>query len=299
MQNAKPTLYQRWARSLIELYPASWRERYADEMLLLLEDAPPTFKTVCNLFIHLFDAHIHRYLVAERTPHMLQKMRANELAIYGSTLIFFVAWLVAQRYITITTQSRSLFGNLSYTSSSPLVNIIHVISSILLLLILCGGLPILLSACWKALQVRNLLIPLLCLMGLIGPLCAFFLAGSALGSLEMTALRGIAATSLALVIFFIGLAISLALIFFAIQRIEPSRRITQYGLSLATLLPTIMVAGLVALVGGVLPSFAAASTSSDALLYTIRETLLIFVMVGTLAFTIIALKRGRQAKQAM
>lgn len=54
----KPPLSQRLARHLVGLYPAGWRERYAEEMLLILEDNPPTWKTLLNLFIHLFDAYL-------------------------------------------------------------------------------------------------------------------------------------------------------------------------------------------------------------------------------------------------
>src|SRR5579883_1746700 len=109
MPHTNQTFSQRWARRLIACYPASWRQRYSEEMLLILEDAPPTRKTLLNLFISLFDAYLHQDIMQERTSslleHMqrnemssslLQRMRANGLAIYSATLIFFVAWFVVQ-----------------------------------------------------------------------------------------------------------------------------------------------------------------------------------------------------------
>ena len=63
---------------------------------MLLEDVPPTMKTVCNLFIHLIDACMHQNLVNERTPHMLQRKRASELTIFGASMIYFFAWSTLQ-----------------------------------------------------------------------------------------------------------------------------------------------------------------------------------------------------------
>jgi hypothetical protein len=155
MQHKKYTLYQRWARRLIACYPACWRQRYAEEMLLILEDSQPTLKTMLNLFLHLFDAYLHQNLIKERTPYMLQKMRSNELTIYGATLIFFVAWFIVQvHFVVIPGQPKVLFQSFSYTPSL-LVNIIHSISYLLPLLTLLGGLPILLAAIFQALKERK------------------------------------------------------------------------------------------------------------------------------------------------
>src|SRR5690242_16961432 len=126
----KPALYLRWARCLVKLYSAGWRERYGEEMLMILEDSMPTLKTILNLLLHLFDAYLHENLVAGRTPYMLQRMRSNELAVYGATLIFFVAWFAAQLYITVPGQPIVLSNCFVFTSSL-LINIIHAVSDVL------------------------------------------------------------------------------------------------------------------------------------------------------------------------
>ena len=90
MYHTKSLFYQHLAVYLIALYPACWRERYAEEMLLILEEMPPTFKTILNLCLHIFDAHLHQTLIRERTIYMLQRICSNELIIYSATLVFFL-----------------------------------------------------------------------------------------------------------------------------------------------------------------------------------------------------------------
>lgn len=298
MPSAKPTFYQYWARCLVKNYPATWRERYTDEMLLVLEDAQPTLKTILNLSISLLDAYLHRDLVQERMPSMLQKIRSNELAIYGATLIFFFAWFVAQLHIVVPNQPKTLTSSFVHTTSWP-VNIIHSISYILLLFILLGGLPILLATCWKAVQTRNIRVLLLCILGVFSPLVAAFLSLLSLDVWERTLLHGSLAVSLALCIFFVGLNVSLALLFSAVQRVAPSRRITYYVLWLARLVPFIMFTGLATLLFELLPSFTDIPMAGDTIFYMLRQVLLILVMIATLAFAVISLKKGLQARQAI
>lgn len=289
MHHAQHILYLRWARRLIALYPVSWRTRYAEEMLLILEDSPPTLKTIFNLFIHLFDAYLHQTLVKERVPSMLQRMRSNELAIYGATLIFFVAWFAAQLRIKVPGHPIALSSSFVYTSS-PLVNIIHSVSYILPLFLLLGGLPILLAACWRALQARNMRAFFFCLLGLISPFVIPVLA--------VVVTAGTASIWSSLVGVFLGLGISLALIVFSVQRITPSRRVTHYALSLAILIPLVMLIGLIALLFGVFPSLVTPFATGDSIFYVIREDLLILIMIVALSFSLISLKKGMQAKQA-
>ncbi|GHO48522.1 hypothetical protein [Ktedonospora formicarum] len=66
MRDTKSTFSQRCARCLIRWYPTRWRNRYAEEMLLILEDAPPTFTTLFNLLFSLCDAYLHQDLVRRK-----------------------------------------------------------------------------------------------------------------------------------------------------------------------------------------------------------------------------------------
>ena len=44
---------------LIRLYPSEWRERYGDELALLLEDRPPGPYDSLDLLLGAVDAHLH------------------------------------------------------------------------------------------------------------------------------------------------------------------------------------------------------------------------------------------------
>lgn len=289
MQHTKRTLYQRWAGRLIACYPAGWRQRYAEEMLLILEDSPPTLKTILNLFLHLLDAYLHRYLVKERTPYMLQRMRSNGLTIYGVTLIFLVAWFMVQAHFVdlVPGQPRTLSRSFLYTSSLS-VNIIHSVAYLLPLFILLGGLPILLAAIFQALKDRKVLALLFCLLSLISPLVAVIIATDISSDWWFMPFSVV-----------IGLGVSLALIVLSVQRVAPSRRITHYALALATLIPLVMLVGLVTLLWRVIPSLVTLFLTGDSLFYVLREDLLILIMVGALVLSLRSLQRGFQARRAM
>ncbi|GCE29943.1 hypothetical protein KDA_54270 [Dictyobacter alpinus] len=286
MHKNKYMLYQHWARYLISFYPTDWRERYGEEMLMILEDAQPTLKTLLNLLLNLGDAYFHQNLITGRTPHMLQRMRSNELTIYGSTLIFFVAWFLVQLHF-VDTGSRVLFHSFSH-NSSLFTNIVSAVSCLLPLLILLGGLPILLAACWQALRKREFLSLLFCLLSLISPIAVLVIALSRPYTWFFTPF-GI----------LLGLVISLAFITYAVQKLTPSRRVTQYALLLATLNPLVMVIGLVALLLRIFPTLATLLMAGDSLLYIIRDDLLVFIMIGTLLLSLLALKKGFQARSTL
>lgn len=279
---SKPTLCQRGGRLLIRLYPTVWRERYAEEMLSILEDSSPTLFTLCNLFISLLDAYTHLDLVQGRNNHMLHKMRTNGLAIYSATLMFFAAWYMVQSRVLVLHTSLALFNFLSFPSDSLLVSFVHLITCILLLSIVLGGLPILLAACWRALRAGNWEVLFVCLVGLISPfvtlvLLAFFVEER-------------------FFVTFVGLAVNIALVCFAVQRTAPSKRVTSYALYLAVLIPLAMFIGLVALLPQATSTF---NIPGNDAFYVIRETLMFLIMGATLIYSLVALQRGFQAKRAL
>ena len=219
---------------------------------------------------------------------MLQRMRSNGVTIYGATLIFFVAWFTVQaNFAVVPDRPRTLSQNFSYTSSLY-VNIIHSVSYLLLLFILLGGLPILLAAIFQALKGRKIHILLFCLLGLISPLVAGIIA------IAISPNWWFLPFSLV-----IGQGISLALITFSVQRVAPSRRITHYALALATVIPLVMLVGLVMLLWRVIPSLVTLFLTGDSLFYVLREDLLILIMVGALVLSLRSLQRGFRARQAM
>ncbi len=283
----KSTLYLRLATHLVEIYPASWRERYSEEMLLLLEEYPPTFKTIINLFLHLFDAYTHQHLVKGRTSSMLQKIRSSELAIYGATIIFFFASLIAEACAS------SMINTNMYISLS-LYSLLENVLFILPLFILLGGLPMLLATSWKAWQARNLRVLLLLLSGLLCPSITVFL----ILHLLRTGLNDPWLASLYILILGINLA---ALISFAVQSIPSGRRVTHLTLYLATPLPVIMLVGLALVLLRIVPAFTTGRITSyymDNQGYVVYTMFLTFlIMIVTFSFVLVSLLRGFQAKQ--
>jgi hypothetical protein len=278
MYQTKNLFYQHLARYLVALYPACWRERYGEEMLLTLEDMPLTLKTILNLCLHIFDAYLHQTLIRERTTYMLQRIRTNELIIYSATLAFFLAWYAAQFYITAEHYTSIVLIRGFMFTPSLLVNIIHIVSYLLLLLFMLGGLPILFAACWQALKARNFRSLLFCLLGLASPLIAVVM------TFIIAYVSGTSPTTFKIIV---GLCISVAFTIFSIQRVAPSQRVTHYSLFLATLIPVVMLIGLVAL----LTQYQVGDF--------LHEYLRIVVMLVAFAFSIISLKNSIQAKQAV
>lgn len=291
----KPTLARHLASRLIALYPAGWRARYAEEMLLVLEDAPPNLKTILNLLIHLFDAHLHRELVQERIPTLLQKMRLSGLTIFGAAMIFLAASFVGQVGIYRAEQTETLLPTLYYTAS-PLINVLHSSIYVLLLFILIGGLPILLAACWGAIKERKFSALFLCLLGLLSPLGVMILTIIAQMLLQKMGLSREFYTPVTLFILFIGIGLSLALIIFAVQRVEPNRHITRYVFALAIVIPLIMLVCLISLVLGIVPILDYALKMGE-IQYIVQRVLLILIMCGAFIFTLTSLRTGFRARQ--
>lgn len=305
-----PSFYQRWASRLIKLYPASWRERYADEMLQILEDSPPSLKTIFDLSRNLFDAYTHQSLIQGRIPTMLQKLRANELALYTSAIFFFIAWLVEQAHANIAgeqTQMKVLSPyNLStiLDPTSPILpRFIATSLYTLPILILLGGLPLLLAACWQALKGKNLRALLLCLLALVSPILAvaipiflpflFFKAGYRGGIPVLYSNWGV------LIVFTICMGLSVAFIVSTIKRMKPSRRITHYALYVALVLTVAMLSGFVTLLIATLPTIFNASTApGDEMAYAARHILLLLVMVVTIGIAIKSLINAFQTRQS-
>jgi hypothetical protein len=282
VQVTKLTLYQRVGQLLIRLYPAAWRERYGDEMLLILEDSSPTLLTLCNLLLSLFDAYIHYDLVRERKNPMLHKMRTNGLAIYSATLLFFAAWFLGQAHGLVFPHDQTLSSFFSFPSGYPLVSFVHLITYILLLSIILGGLPILLAACWRALRAGSWGTLFFCLMGLVSPLVTIVLAAFFIEARFFVMIA--------------GLAVDLALIFFAVQRTAPSKRITSYALYLAGLIPLAMFTGLIVLLPQAISTF---GMPGDDDFYVMREMLMFLIMAAMLVYALVALQKGFQAKHAL
>ncbi|GHO57366.1 hypothetical protein [Ktedonobacter robiniae] len=294
-----PSFYQRWACRLIGFYPASWRERYADEMLQILEDSPPSLKTIFDLSFNLFDAHTHQSLIQGRIPSMLQKLRTNELAVYASAIFFFLAWIVEQtRIIHTIIPSTTLFN---FSSASPtLMQCLAYGFYILLVLILLGGLPLLLAACWQALKGKNYRFLLLCLLALVSPILATIVTIASTILFFRSGIAGFTSSWVELVVFAICMGLSVTFIISTIKRIEPIRLITHYALYVALILTLAMLIGVVTLLIAFLPTLVNFSTvPGDEISYPARHLLLLLVMIVTTGVAIKSLINAFQTRQGV
>jgi hypothetical protein len=80
---------------LVRLYPAAWRERYGDELEVLLEDRSPGPFDVADLLLGAIDAHLHLRGLDNPSEHRkgipMSLRLAGSAAIYGGGLwiVFF------------------------------------------------------------------------------------------------------------------------------------------------------------------------------------------------------------------
>jgi hypothetical protein len=90
----------RWysiARTLVRWYPASWRDRYGDELLDVLEQHDVTARTVRNLLLHAAIARVQPRLSREGT-FVMPRLRPRLVALvtaFPLFLIAFAGWIVA------------------------------------------------------------------------------------------------------------------------------------------------------------------------------------------------------------
>lgn len=295
-------LYLRCARYLIERYPVSWRERYSEEMLLLLEDCPPTFITVINLIFHLFDAYTHPQLLDGRLPPMLHRMRSSELAIYGSAVLFWVAAVLVMSTLPLVLYPFDIARGIS--SLRPLLDFFFPYCQLLLiLLILSGGLPIFLATSWKALKARKYRVLLFLLLSLVCPAIIIFLD-------TYLPIRVYNMWWNVFLLFLIA-GMNLTFIRMAVQNVPPGRRVTHSVLYLATPLPLAMLIFCAFILFSVLSAFTTGDITSflmgnDRLLpggdfiwdSFFIDCLMLLIMGATCSFSLFSLLKGFQAKKA-
>lgn len=75
-------------------YPCTWRERYADEAIAVLEERPATLRTLFDLAFGLLDAYLHAELFTERKLVMYQRLRNSQMAIFASLVLFTIFWVL-------------------------------------------------------------------------------------------------------------------------------------------------------------------------------------------------------------
>jgi hypothetical protein len=152
---------------LVKLYPRSWRERYEEEMLALLEQHRSTPLTFIDLALGALDARLQSPLDAGRFLPMVNRQRKMTLAVFQAWVAYVVAGLVFYGALDdnpLTQMARTSPG-LQWS-----VYVVQAGAALSLLAMLAGALPIGFAVLRQSLAAkrRDVLflmfgVPLLCL----------------------------------------------------------------------------------------------------------------------------------------
>ena len=168
---------------LTSLFPRAWRDRYAAEFELLLEQCLHSPLDIVDVFLGAVDAHLQLLngeIVSWRMMNMVNKLRTTLLMVFAAFIGFIVAGF-------------SLVGVADDSPMIPLMKtnpvltaawtIIQVGSAVALLAVVIGGLPLALTVLRRALAGDQrgrglLLVPVLSFLALVLYLGFVFLVGS-------------------------------------------------------------------------------------------------------------------------
>lgn len=144
--------------ALLRLYPRTWRERYEEEFLAMLEQRPISFLDGIDLFFGALDAQLHPHLgttgmsLYERIVHMFATLRRSLLTIFCAYVGFILAGWAFQKMTEYddfkeAAQTHSIVG-LSF-------NLVVIGAVAALLAVLAGGLPIAVAVVRSALVQKR------------------------------------------------------------------------------------------------------------------------------------------------
>ena len=160
---------RRW---LIQLYPRPWRERYADEFEMLLQECLHSPLDVLDIFLGALDAHLEfPYEMNWRLMNMVNKLRTSILIVFAAYIGFVIGGM-------------SLYG---LADDSPMATLmkthtdmpllaswitVEIGAVIALLAVVIGGLPIAWLVIRRALafsrqDFRLLLLPVFAFLALV------------------------------------------------------------------------------------------------------------------------------------
>jgi hypothetical protein len=235
--------------SLLRLYPHTWRERYEEEFLAMLEQRPISLLDGIDLFFGALDAHLHPEFgttgmsLFERMMRMISTLRRSLLTIFCAYVGFILAGLAFQKMTEYDD-----FVNAARTHSvvGLSFNLVVIGSVVALLAILAGGLPIAIAVIRSAFAQKRrgplllLAVPILAFSVFLGTtllLEALHRPGNHLSPVwQMFLSRGV----------FFGLLIAAAItsagaLCFAVARSEISEKLLRFAL-LPSILATISMA---------------------------------------------------------
>jgi hypothetical protein len=168
---------------LTSLYPCAWRERYAEEFDVLLEQCLHTPLDVVDIFIGALDAHL-QLLSGEdvnwRLMNMLNKLRTTILIVFAAYIAFIVAGMTLVGLLDDSPMIPLMQANFAPALAMTIIQVGAVVA---LLAVVIGGLPLAITVVRRALTVDRqnlglLLVPVFSFLVIMLYLGFIFLVGS-------------------------------------------------------------------------------------------------------------------------
>ena len=173
---------------LLRLYPAAWRERYAEEFAAMLEQGMLSPLDVVDILLGACDAHLQLFNgedVSWRLVVMLNKLRTTLLIVFAAFIGFVVAGMALVNLV-----DDSLMVPLMKAEAGPALAwlFIQIGAVVALLVVVLGGLPLGITVIRRALSVdrrnlRWLMVPLVAFLALV--LYIGFMFGIASGLIQV------------------------------------------------------------------------------------------------------------------
>ncbi|AFM41476.1 hypothetical protein Desaci_2534 [Desulfosporosinus acidiphilus SJ4] len=128
-------------RWLLKLYPRVWRERYEDEMLIVLEEHKITPTTMFDLLLGAIDANFNYNGFTEGIFYMINRVRSGIVMIFCSFMLYGIGWSLLQRLNDPIPNFQVI--NTIHPEFGVIYKAIFIVGFISFLAFLIGGLPIL------------------------------------------------------------------------------------------------------------------------------------------------------------
>lgn len=145
-------------RALLHLYPRSWRDRYEEEVLAMLEQRSLSLADEVNLLFGALDAQLHPHLgttgmsLYERIVHMFSTLRRSLLAIFCAFIGFVLAGLAFQK---MTEYDDFMEAARAHSIIGLSLNLVVIGAVVAFLAVLAGGLPIAVAVIKSALARKR------------------------------------------------------------------------------------------------------------------------------------------------
>jgi len=177
--------FRRW---LIQLYPSPWREHYADEFEMLLEECLHSPLDVFDILLGALDAHLEiPYEMNWRLMNMMNKLRTSILIVFAA----YIGFVIGGMSLYGLADDSPMADLMKTRTDIPLLTswiTIEAGAAIALLAVVMGGLPIAWIVIRRALTSSHqdlwlLLVPVFSFLALV--LYAVFIVSIGLGRIQI------------------------------------------------------------------------------------------------------------------